>query len=259
MKIGVCLEALAVPLRQGLPMIARMGVTGVQISSIGDLSPERLTDTGRRELRTLLKGFDLQLTALNCPLRHGIDVFENQELRIEHIRRVMALAFEIGARLVIVQCPPIANEAKSQRAKSMRESLLALGQYGDRIGTTLALEIGFDPGEKVRDYLNTFDVGSLGINYDPANLMMHGHDPVKNLLPLMGKILHVHARDARVARVSHSATEVPLGAGDIEWLGFIGTLAAVEYHRWLVIDREAGNNRAADIEAGVRFLKRVIV
>src|SRR5262249_30062871 len=132
MKIGVCLEAMGTPLRQALPQAARLGVAGVQINSIGDLSPERLTDTGRRELRNLLKTHNLKLSALNCPLRHGIDVFENQQPRIEHIRRVMALAFELGPRLVIVQCPklPDDTETDSPRAKLLREALLDLGQYG---------------------------------------------------------------------------------------------------------------------------------
>ncbi len=259
MKIGVCLEALGLPLRQALTHATRLGAGGVQLNCAGDLSPEHLGDTGRRDLRNLLKTHDLQLTALNCPLRHGIDVFENQQLRIEHIQRVMTLAFELGARLAIVQCPKIVDEPDSQRAKLMREALLALGRHGDRVGSSLALEIGFDPGDKVRDYLDSFDLGSIGVNFDPVNFMLHGHDPVKNLLPLQGKILHVHARDARNVTVSQSAAEVPLGAGDIEWLGFMGTLNAVEFRGWVVVDRESGDNRLADIAAGVKFLRRMVV
>ena len=68
----------------------------------------------------------------------------------------------------------------------MRESLLALGTYGDRIGTVLALEIGFDSADRVKEYLDGFDSGSLKVTYDPANMLMHGHDPVANLAPLEG-------------------------------------------------------------------------
>lgn len=259
MKIGVCLESLGLPLRQGLPQVAKMGVVGVQLDSVGDLSPERFTGTGRRELKNLLKTYDLQLTALNCPLRHGIDIAENQQPRIEHIRRVMDLAFELGTRIAIVQFPRIPDDAASARAQLMREALLDLGRHGDRCGTALALEIGFDPGEKVRDYLNGFDVGSLGVNYDPANFLLHDLDPLKNAVPLQGKILHTHARDARIGTVSRSASEVPVGAGDIEWLAYIGTLTALEYRGWIVVERETGEDRLADIAAGVKFLRRVVV
>jgi len=259
MKIGVNLDALGLPMRQALPAVARMGVTGLQLSAAGDLSPERLTDTGRRELRNLLKTYDLNLTALFCPLRHSIDEVQNQQQRIEHVQRIMDLAFEMGPRLVIVQCPMLPAESEVERSRLLREALLALGLYGDRCGTLVALEIGFDATEAVRDYLNTFDVGSLGVNYDPANLLMHGHDPVKSVMPLAGRVLHLHARDARKASVSRSAAEVPLGAGDIEWMGLMGALTAIEYRGWVVIDRESGNAKAADIVDGVSFLKRVIL
>jgi L-ribulose-5-phosphate 3-epimerase len=259
MRIGVCLESLGLPLRQGLPQVARMGVHGVQIDSFGDLSPECLTDTGRRELRNLLKTYDLQLTALNCPLRHGIDIAENLQPRIEHIRRVMDLAFELGPRLVIVQCPRLPEDPESERGKLMREALLDLGRFGDRGGSSLALEIGFDSGEKVRDYLNKFDVGSLGVNYDPANMLMHDHDPLKNLLPLHGRLLHSQARDARLAKVSQSAAEVALGAGDIEWMAYMGTMTAIDYRGWVVVKRESGESRLVDVAAGVKFLRRVVI
>jgi L-ribulose-5-phosphate 3-epimerase len=259
MKIGVRLESMGLSLRQGLPQAARMGVGGVQIDSAGDLSPERLSATGRRELKNLLATYNQQLTALNCPLRHGIDVAENQQQRIEHIRQVMNLAFEIGPRIAIVQCPRLPDDPAEPRGQLLREALLDLGRHGDRSGTSLALEIGFDPGDKVRDYLNGFDVGSLGVNYDPVNLLLHDHDPLKNLAPLQGKILHTHARDARLASVSASAAEVPLGVGDIEWLAYVGSLTAIDYRGWVVVERESGANRLADIEAGVKFLRRVVI
>jgi sugar phosphate isomerase/epimerase len=259
MRIGIRLESLGLSLRAGLPEIAKLGVKGVQIDAAGDLSPERLTDTGRRELRNLLKTYDLSLTALNCPLRRGIDAAENQDARLEHIRNVLNLAFELGPRLVIVQCPRIPEEADSQRAKLFREALLDLGRHGDRCGSSLALEIGFDSGEKVRDYLNGFDFGSLGVNYDPANLLLHGHDPLKSLVPLKGKVLHVHARDARINSVSQAAAEVPLGAGDIDWLSFAGMLTAIEYRGWVVLERETGTDRLADVAAGVKLLRRLVI
>jgi len=259
MKIGVCLESMNLPLRQGLQQAAQMGVGGVQIDSIGDLSPERLTETGRRELKNLLKTYNLQLTALNCPLRHGIDIAENQQPRIEHIRRVMEFAFEMGPRIAIIQCPRIPEDPSSPRGNLMREALLDLGRHGDRCGASLALEIGFDPGEKIRDYLNGFDVGSLGVNYDPANMLLHNHDPLKNVIPLQGKILHTHARDARITSVSQSAAEVPVGAGDIEWMAYTASLTAIEYRGWVVVERQSGNNRLADVIASVKFLRHVVV
>jgi sugar phosphate isomerase/epimerase len=259
MKIGVVVESMGLPLRQALAHAARLGVGGVQFDAVGELAPDRLSETGRREIRNLLRSYNLQLTALNCPLRRGIDTPENQEGRLEHVRKVMSLSFDLGPRIAIVQCPRIPEASDELRTMLVREALASLGLHGDRTGATLALEIGLDPADKVRDYLNTFDVGCLAVNFDPANLLLHGHDPIHSVAPLAGKITHVQARDARTATVSRVAAEVPVGAGDIEWLGLVAALTAVDYRGWIVVKRETGENRLADVEAGVKFLRRVIL
>ncbi len=57
---------------------------------------------------------------------------------------------------------------------------------------------------------------------------------------------------------SRAAQEVPLGQGDIDWMKFLGVLEEVEYRGWLTIERETGDNRLADVAAGVAFLRRLI-
>src|SRR5262249_54949676 len=159
-----------------------------------------------------LRTFNQDLTALNCPLRHGLDAAENQQPRIDHVRSVMSLAFELGTRVAIVPCPKLPGENEPERARLLREALLDLGRHGDRVGSVLALEIGLDPPEKVRDFLATFDVGSLKVNYDPANMLVNGFDPVAGVIPLSRLIAHTHARDARRTTVSRRAQEVCIGA-----------------------------------------------
>ncbi|HKB01266.1 MAG TPA: sugar phosphate isomerase/epimerase, partial [Gemmataceae bacterium] len=215
--------------------------------------------TGRRELKNLLRTYNQQLAALNCPFRRGLDAAENQQARVEYARKVMSLAFELGPRVVIVQCPKLPGENEEDRANSLREALTDLGRHGDRVGTVLALEIGLDPPEAVAAYLDTFDVGSLKVNYDPANILVNGFDPVKGILPLHRRIAHTHARDARRSTVSRGAQETALGAGDIDWLSYVATLTAVEYRGWLTIEREAPEDRLKDVERAVGFLRRMLV
>jgi sugar phosphate isomerase/epimerase len=259
MKIGVVLESMALPLRQGLPQAARLGVAGVQVDAAGELSPERLAETARRELKNLLRTFNQQLTALNCPLRHGLDVAENQQPRIDYVRSALNLAFELGPRVVIAPCPKLPAENEVERARLLREALTAIGMHGDRVGSVLALEIGLDSPEAVRDYLATFDVGSLTVNYDPANLLVNGFDPVKGVIRLSRLIAHTHARDARKTTVSRGAQEVPLGSGDVDWLSYIASLTAIDYRGFLTIEREPGGNWLPEIERGVAFLRRMMI
>lgn len=258
LKIGIRLESLGLPLRRGLQEAERLGVAGVQVDAAGDLSPNQLSQTGRREFRNLLRAHNLELTAVGCPLRRGLDSAEGQEACIEHIQKVLALGFDLGPRRVIVQAGRIPTEPDAPAARWLNEALLALGHCGDRVGAVLALETGLEAAEVLRQFLDRFDTGGLGVNLDPANLLMNGFDPYAGALALRGKIVHAHAKDARQASASRSAQEVPLGHGDIEWMRFLGVLEDIEYRGWLVVERESGDQRRADVAAGVGFLRRFV-
>jgi sugar phosphate isomerase/epimerase len=191
-------------------------------------------------------------------LRRGLDIAENLQPRIEHLRKAMQLAFDLGCRKVVAPMPRVPDDPASPRGVTAREGLLAVGTFGDRVGAQLALEAGLDPGDKVRDYLNTFDTGGLAVTFDPANFLLNGFDPLGSLAALAGKVIHTHARDARTATVSGGAREVPVGAGDVEWVAFVATLESIDYRGYLTVDREAGEDRFADVTAGVQFLKRFV-
>jgi sugar phosphate isomerase/epimerase len=258
MKLGVRLESLDLPFRRALEQAQRLGLPGVQFDAVGDLAPDALTQTGRRDVRTRLKTHDLALTALGCPLRRGLGVAQAQQLRIEHVCKVMTLAYELGARVVIVEPGPVPDDPKAAEAALLNDALLALGSHGDRTGVTLALETGLESGEVLARYLASFDTGGLGANFDPGNLLMHGFDPVASARALGGKIVHVHAKDARKASASRAAQEVMLGAGDIDWMQLLGVLEEIEYRGWLTLEREGGDQKGADIAAGVAFVRRFL-
>ena len=258
LRIGVRLESLGLPLRKALAEAARLGVHGVQFDAVADLSPNQLSETGRREIRNLLRVYNLELTALGCPLRHGLDEAENQQPRVEHVRKVMSLSYDLGAGIAIVEAGQVPEDAKSAEADRLREALTDLGRHGDRTGSVLALETGLESGQVLADYLRTFDTGGLGVNLDPANLLLHGFDPDESARALRGLVVHAHAKDARAGRASRAAQEVPLGHGDIDWMTFLGVLEEIEYRRWIVVERESGENRAADVAAGVAFLRRFV-
>jgi sugar phosphate isomerase/epimerase len=258
MKIGVHLPSLGLPLRRALTETARLGVAGVQIDAAGDLSPGALSQTGRRELRNLLRAHNLELTAIGCPLRRGLDTAEDQQPRLEHVRRVMALSFDLGPHITVVQAGAVPEDANSPQAGLLTEALRDLATHGDRTGVTLALEAGLESGAALAAFLGKFDTGSLAVNLDPANLLLHGFDPYDAVAVLRGRIAHTHARDCRRGSASRTMQEVPVGHGDIDWLRYLEALEDVEYRGWLTVERETGENRLADVAAGVAFLRRLV-
>src|SRR4051794_28152951 len=101
LRIAIVAESTGLPVRAAITQAARMGAEGVQIDAVGDLSPDRLTATGRREFGNLLRSFGQELAALNVPLRRGLDVADNLQPRLDHLRKVMQLAFDLGAGRVV--------------------------------------------------------------------------------------------------------------------------------------------------------------
>jgi L-ribulose-5-phosphate 3-epimerase len=160
--------------------------------------------------------------------------------------------------VTIVQAGQVPEDPAEPRAVLLREALLALGHHGDRTGTTLALETGLESGAVLRQFLDRLDTGGLGVNLDPANLLMHGFDPYESVRALRGKIVHSHAKDARKVSASRGAQEVALGHGDIDWMEYLGALEEVEYRGWLTIEREVSDYRVADVAAAVAFLRRFV-
>jgi L-ribulose-5-phosphate 3-epimerase len=258
LKIGIRLESLGLPLRKALSEASRLAVGGVQIDAAGDLTPNALSQTGRREFRNLLRSFSLELTALGCPLRRGLDAAEDQEQRLEHVRKVMMLAFDLGPGIVVIEAGQVPGEKDLVRGQLVHDALSNLGAHGDRIGARLALETGLEDGATLAAYLRSFDSGNLAANLDPANLLLHGFEPFQSARDLMGLIAHTHARDCRRASTSRAAQEVPLGHGDIDWMTYLETLREIDYRGWLTVERESGDNRLGEVAEGVAFLRRLV-
>src|SRR4051812_45775693 len=114
-KLGISLKSLGLPFRRSLAAAQKLGISGVELEATGELSPQDLTQTGRREILHLLRSHDLVVSAVTCPLRYGLDVAENQQPRIEQIRQTMVLAFELGPRLVIVQAGRVPEKEDDPR------------------------------------------------------------------------------------------------------------------------------------------------
>jgi L-ribulose-5-phosphate 3-epimerase len=258
LKLAISARSLGLSLRQAVEEARRLGVAGIELPAAGELLPQKLSQTGRRELRRMLRTHGVELSALDCPLRQGFDTPENLQPRIEHVERVLAMSYDLGARVVVVQAGRIPEKLDDPRAGLLDESLRALAQHGDRVGAILALETGLESAETLKSFLARFDTGSLGVNYDPANLLMNGFDPLASAQVLGQRIVYAQAKDARGATASRSAQEVPLGHGDIDWMEMLAVFEQINYRGWLTVERESGTHPREDVAAGVGFLRRLL-
>ena len=119
LKIGVSLESFNLPLRRALVEAEKLGVRGIKVNAVGDLAPGSLSQTGRREFRHLLRNHQLELTAVGCPLRRGLDTIENLHLQFaRHLR----------ARLEVV-APALLPSADPRNRRDVMEWQTVLDEH----------------------------------------------------------------------------------------------------------------------------------
>ena len=64
LKIAVDLACLRLPFKQALLAAKRLGVASVEIDARGEINPQELSQSGRRQLRKLLDDLDLRVAAV---------------------------------------------------------------------------------------------------------------------------------------------------------------------------------------------------
>ena len=80
-------------------------------------------------------------------------------------------------------------------------------------------------------------------------------DPVEAIGVLGSRIKQCHIKDATATAVPGTwGQEVVVGTGQVDWPGFFKALQDVGFDGYLAIEREAGDQRAADIEAAASFV-----
>jgi sugar phosphate isomerase/epimerase len=110
--------------------------------------------------------------------------------------------------------------------------------------------------ESLRALLERLDHPALGVNFDPANMVLYDKgDPVAALRLLGRWIMHIHIKDAvRTARPGTWGREVPWGEGEVGGGSFLDALKEIGYAGALAIERESGDDRLGDVRVAIERL-----
>jgi sugar phosphate isomerase/epimerase len=120
------------------------------------------------------------------------------------------------------------------------------------------METGQERAEELVQFLDDLKVQNVFVNFDPANMILYGAgEPVEAIGLLAAHIRHVHAKDGTYsARPGVEwGEEVAFGTGSVGPERFLDALHAVGYTGPISIEREAGEQRFADVEFAIRTLR----
>ncbi len=102
----------------------------------------------------------------------------------------------------------------------------------------------------IQDIEKELGKGNVGINLDPANLIMYGKANPVDALEVFGEyVMGIHGKDGKYPTDGHMlGDEVPLGKGKVNYPAFVAKLKEIGYTGDITIEREiSGEEQKKDI------------
>ena len=277
--IGVILESFRVDRSSAIKKAAAIGANGIQMySTYGENAPENLSAQARKDLLREVKDNGLVFSALCGDLGRG---FGNAELNpelIEKSKRIIDMAKDLETDVVTTHIGVVPSDPNHDRYKIMQDACFQLATYADSVNAHFAVETGPETSLVLKGFLDSLNSTGVAVNLDPANLrMVTGDDPVQAVYNLRKYIVHTHAKDGNrliagnpdyIYGVTHPIPEevkntayfeeVPLGTGSVDFPNYLKALEDIGFRGFLTIEREAGEDPAADIKIAYDFLKKTM-
>ncbi|HOM76905.1 MAG TPA: sugar phosphate isomerase/epimerase family protein [Anaerohalosphaeraceae bacterium] len=140
--------------------------------------------------------------------------------------------------------------------KTLLDRMTLLADAAAQKNVMLLMETGQETAEELRQFLNDLNHPAVGINIDPANMILYGKgDPVEAVGILAHWIRHVHIKDAIASQIPGQwGTEVVWGTGQVGAEMFLSALQEIGYRGAVAVEREAGQTRHDDIRVAIERL-----
>lgn len=180
----------------------------------------------------------------------------------ENLRNVVQsaeIAARLGLPLVTFHAGFLPPDASDPAHAKMRERLALVADAFAARNIEVAFETGQETAPVLVEFLQTLGRPNVGVNFDPANILLYDHgDPIEALRELGPWLKQIHIKDGTRTRTPGTwGEEVVAGTGSVPWKEFFATLRALNFHGWCCIEREAGTARVEDIRAARELVERV--
>jgi sugar phosphate isomerase/epimerase len=204
-----------------------------------------------------LDDLNLRISAATFRTRRGYNVIDDLEARIDATKRAMLAAYELGAHVLVNHVGQVPSESDSAATSTMVQALADLGRYGQKVGAQLAAETGTETGQELAGLIGRLPPGSIGVDFNPANLILHGHSAREAMERLAPHVLHMHATDATRDLAVSRGFEVPLGQGNAEFPELLAVLEEQQYRGYITVARRDSKSPIVDVRQSLEFLRNL--
>jgi L-ribulose-5-phosphate 3-epimerase len=178
----------------------------------------------------------------------------------KNIQKTALLAKDLNLKLVAFHAGFLPHEEGDPDFLKLLRRLREVADLFAGQGIDLALETGQETADTLRSFLEKLDRTNVGVNFDPANMILYGKgDPIAALKTLSPWLKQCHIKDARKTKVPGTwGEEVVTGTGEVDWREFFRVLEDRKFGGFCGIEREAGTQRVQDIRAARVFVQSMV-
>ncbi len=278
-KIGVIIDAFVPELATRLPQIRQLGIEGIQFQAAqGSLALETMTPQKKKELKKQIHDSGLQVSALCADFGgHGFAIKKDNAFKIDQSKRILEWAKELDCSIATTHIGVIPAQGESR--ENQLEACYQLGNFASSLEGCFAIETGPETCLELKGFLDELRTSGVGVNFDPANLVMvTDDDPSRGVLLLKDYIVHTHAKDGKMIKKTSPQkiydyfasggiedlnlpdyfSEEVLGQGEVNFPEYLKALTTIGYEGFLTIERELGQDYWSDLVLAVNYLKQLI-
>ena len=189
----------------------------------------------------------------------GIVPDETWDENWRNVQEITDIASRLKIDLVTFHAGFLPHDARDPGFAKLLNRLRQVADAFAAKNIALGLETGQETAETLAEFLEKLDRKNVGVNFDPANMILYDQpDPIAALRKLAPWLKQTHIKDAnRTQKKGAWGDEVVVGTGQVDWQAFFKVLDEVRFSGNCCIEREAGTSRVADIKAARDYVARV--
>jgi len=197
---------------------------------------------------------------IDGPRTIGLVPLETRRTRLKALRKASDFAREAGVESITTHVGFIPENPKDPVYISLVDVLKEVSEFCRENEQSFWFETGQETPVTLLRTIEDVGADNLGINFDPANLLMYGKANPVDALDIIGRYVRgVHAKDGEYPTNGRElGKEKPLGQGCVNFPVLIPKLKKLGYTGALTIEREIrGPQQIEDIKKAKIFLEKL--
>ena len=186
----------------------------------------------------------------------GVRPDAHWERNLTNAKACAVIAADLGLRLVTFHAGFLPEDPADPLRATMTARVRTIADLFAHHAIDLALETGQEDAHTLLGVLAEINHPSVGVNFDPANMLLYGMgDPVESLTLLAPHVRQIHIKDADPSPTPGLwGREQVVGEGSVDWDAFLRVVRERLPGVPLVIEREDGDARVDDVRTAAAFL-----